>query len=68
MIDTSAAHLAGALGLPVWLLLSYGHEWRWRLDWYPTMKILRQPKPDDWHGLLEIVAKELAGQSLSPFS
>lgn len=51
--DTSAAHLAGALGRPVWLALSYSSDWRWLLDrgdtpWYPTMRLFRQQQPDDW--------------------
>jgi Tfp pilus assembly protein PilF len=52
-IDTSAAHLAGALGRPVWVLLRYVSDWRWQdepLDspWYPTMRLFRQPHPDDF--------------------
>lgn len=52
-IDTSAAHLAGALGKPTWMLLRYVSDWRW-LDqgdtclWYPTMRLFRQPDPDDF--------------------
>lgn len=51
--DTSIAHLAGALGAPTWLALSFSPDWRWmrgRTDtpWYPTMRLFRQPKLDDW--------------------
>lgn len=52
-IDTSAAHLAGALGRPTWVLLRYVSDWRW-LDepdtcaWYPTMRLFRQPEPADF--------------------
>jgi ADP-heptose:LPS heptosyltransferase len=52
-IDTSIAHLAGALGVPVWILLPYVPDWRWMLErddspWYPTMRLFRQKKPGDW--------------------
>jgi hypothetical protein len=51
--DTSIAHLAGALGRPVWVALKYLPEWRWMLarddsPWYPTMRLFRQPRPGDW--------------------
>lgn len=51
-IDTSAAHLAGALGRPVWVLLHYVSDWRWQDDlptspWYPTMRLFRRPEPAD---------------------
>ncbi|MFV1849805.1 MAG: tetratricopeptide repeat protein [Thalassospira sp.] len=52
-IDSSPAHLAGALGVPVWMLQLYTTDWRWLVDrsdspWYPTMRIYRQTKPGDW--------------------
>jgi Flp pilus assembly protein TadD len=64
-VDTSVAHLAGALAKPVWLLLPFVPEWRWQLDrsdspWYPTMRIFRQGTRGDWSGLLGHVAQELA--------
>ena len=52
-VDTAVAHLAGALGKPVWMLNRYESEWRWMLEredspWYPSMRIFRQEKPGDW--------------------
>ncbi len=52
-VDTSVVHLAGALGRPVFILLSYAGEWRWLLHrsdspWYPTARLFRQPNPGDW--------------------
>ncbi len=60
-VDTSIAHLAGAMGLPTWLMLPATPDWRWRLDrdvtpWYPSMRLFRQVRPGDWDG----VAKDLA--------
>lgn len=64
-VDTSIAHLAGALGKPVWLLSKYGSDWRWLLDredspWYPTMRIFRQQEPGNWREVVERVADALA--------
>ena len=63
-IDTMAAHLAGAMGKPVWLLLQHAADWRWMLDradspWYPTMRIFRQQMPGAWQGVIDAVAREL---------
>ena len=63
-IDTGVAHLAGALGRPVWTMLSYGGDWRYLRDradnpWYPTMRLFRQPEPGDWPALIAEVAKAL---------
>jgi FkbM family methyltransferase len=62
--DTSLAHLAGALGVPVWVALSYVPDWRWLLDrddtpWYPTMRLFRQSKPGDWPSVFDRMADEL---------
>jgi tetratricopeptide (TPR) repeat protein len=64
--DTSVAHLAGALGKPVWILLPYVADWRWlrgRADnpWYPTARLFRQPELDDWESVIGRVKDELAG-------
>jgi len=63
-VDTAVAHLAGALGKPVWLLDRFDHCWRWlagRLDspWYPTLRIYRQPSPGNWDAVLKEVARDL---------
>ena len=63
-VDTSTAHLAGALGKPVWLLSRFDGCWRWlfgRTDtpWYPTMKIYRQPQAHDWTSVLKQVKADL---------
>jgi len=62
--DTSLAHLAGALGVPVWVALSFSPDWRWladRLDspWYPTMRLFRQRTRSDWNDVFERMASEL---------
>lgn len=64
-VDTSVAHLAGGLGRPVWVLLPYALDWRWLRDredtaWYPQMRLFRQPKPQQWDGVLTRTAAELA--------
>jgi hypothetical protein len=63
-IDGMPAHLAATLGTPTWLLLKHEADWRWmeqRSDtpWYPAMRLFRQPRPDDWSGLVEEVAAAL---------
>ena len=62
--DTAIAHLAGALGVPVWIVLQLTPDWRWTLDlpyspWYPTMKLFRQKQDGDWEGVFEEVRIEL---------
>jgi tetratricopeptide (TPR) repeat protein len=62
--DTSIAHLAGALGVPVWVGLPYVPDWRWLLGrrdcpWYPTMQLFRQQKPGDWQGVLAEICAAL---------
>jgi hypothetical protein len=63
-VDTMCAHLAGALGVPVWTLLPYDADWRWMADrddspWYPTMRLFRQPSPGDWTSPLAAVTETL---------
>ncbi|MEO6809872.1 MAG: DUF6165 family protein, partial [Isosphaeraceae bacterium] len=64
-VDTSIAHLAGSLGVPVWLALSKVQDWRWLLDrddspWYPTLTLFRQDQVGDWTGPFQRMAAELA--------
>ncbi|BDX20795.1 hypothetical protein TUM22923_01160 [Polynucleobacter sp. TUM22923] len=63
-VDTSVAHLAGALGKPTWILLPYAPDWRWFLGrsdspWYPSVKLYRQKSLGDWEGVLERVRGDL---------
>lgn len=67
--DTSIAHLAGAMGKPVWILLPHLADWRWMQQiettpWYPTARLFRQPAPGNWPGVLDRVIAEL--QSFDP--
>ena len=65
-VDTSVAHLSGALGKPTFLLLPYNPDWRWLLKrtdspWYPTMKLFRQAQLGSWQSALEKVSADLLG-------
>jgi ADP-heptose:LPS heptosyltransferase len=65
-VDTSVAHLAGALAKPVWTLVQFAPDWRWfdqfgeRTPWYPSMRLFRQPRRGDWPSVIARVAEELA--------
>ena len=63
-VDTAVAHLCGALGVPVWILLPFAADWRWlrqREDspWYATARLFRQSQPGDWHGVLVQISDRL---------
>jgi tetratricopeptide (TPR) repeat protein len=70
-VDTATAHLAGALGKPVWILNRYDGCWRWLLErsdspWYPTARLYRQERAGDWVGVVERVNADLAAFCVSP--
>jgi hypothetical protein len=65
--DTAIAHLAGALGVPIWVALSSAPDWRWLLGredspWYPTMRLFRQASPGDWDGVFARIAAAVEGR------
>ncbi|NJO76237.1 MAG: tetratricopeptide repeat protein, partial [Leptolyngbyaceae cyanobacterium RM1_406_9] len=68
-VDTSVGHLAGALGRPVWVLLSFAADWRWMCDrpdspWYSTLRLFRQPTPGDWDSVLTQTIQTLKTKTL----
>jgi ADP-heptose:LPS heptosyltransferase len=63
-VDTSVAHLAGGLGIPVWIVLPCAPDWRWGTNgettcWYGSARLIRQPQPNDWLSVLHSVQKSL---------
>jgi ADP-heptose:LPS heptosyltransferase len=64
-IDTSVAHLGGAMGVPTWILTAHAPDWRYHLErgdnpWYPGTRLFRQERDGDWSGAIAAVAAELA--------
>lgn len=63
-IDNSTAHLAGALGVPTWVLLPFAPDWRWQQiredsPWYPALRLFRQPERGDWQSVVQRIQREL---------
>ena len=70
-VDTAVAHLAGAMGKPVWVLVRWLGDWRWRVGrsdtpWYPTMRLFRQTSRGEWEDVIERVARELRDLFIVP--
>jgi ADP-heptose:LPS heptosyltransferase len=65
-VDTLAAHLAGTLNIPCFLLLQHAADWRWMVNradspWYPSLRLFRQQRPQDWEGAVLEMSHSLAG-------
>ena len=72
-VDTSVAHVAGAMGRPVWIMLPRAPDWRWLLDrtdtpWYPTVRLFRQQTVRQWGDVAKTIAADLAQHDWQPDS
>jgi Tfp pilus assembly protein PilF len=72
-IDNSTAHIAGGLGVPVWVMLPFHADWRWLLKgerslWYPSMRLFRQPEPGDWISVVDDVTRAINREVTQPCS
>ena len=68
-VDTAPAHLAGAMGRPVWVLVPFAPDWRWMLDgeitpWYPSARVFRQSALADWNAVIARAAAALQSRTL----
>ena len=70
-VDTAVAHLAATMGKPVWLLSRWRGCWRWLLNredspWYPSLRVVRQARPNDWAGVIAAVRQDLEALAQRP--
>lgn len=66
-VDTALAHLAGAMAKPIWMMIAFMPDFRWMLDkettrWYPTARLFRQPRHNDWRSVIERIGDELVNK------
>jgi ADP-heptose:LPS heptosyltransferase len=70
-VDTAVAHLAPAMGRPVWLLVPAIADWRWLVEgdespWYPTLRLFRQERAGDWKSVVDAVCRSLERKIVAP--